>query len=174
MRDSIYLEGAGKNMCEYAEGKEKDTRIGFEIRTIHNMIGVHVEHHMKAKGHDLTQMQAWVIGYLYGRQGQDTYQRNIEEEFHVSRATATNILKVMERKELIERKSVDTDKRLKKIYLTKQAVAIQKDAIEDMQFVEQMLVQGLSEEEVVRFKQMLGVVHDNVARDIRKTKFTKN
>lgn len=174
MRDSIYLEGAGKNMCEYAEGKEKDTRIGFEIRTIHNMIGVHVEHHMKAKGHDLTQMQAWVIGYLYGRQGQDTYQRNIEEEFHVSRATATNILKVMERKGLIERKSVDTDKRLKKIYLTKQAVAIEKDAIEDMQFVEQMLVQGLSEEEVVHFKQMLGIVHENVARDIRKTKFTKN
>ncbi|MCI5494634.1 MAG: MarR family transcriptional regulator [Lachnospiraceae bacterium] len=174
MRDSISVEEAGKNMCEYAEGKEKDTRIGFEIRTIHNMIGVHVEHHMKSKGHDLTQMQSWVIGYLYSRKGQDTYQRDIEEEFHVSRATATNILKIMERKELIERKSVDTDKRLKKIYLTKQAVAIQKDAIEDMEFVEQMLVQGFSEEEITFFKRMLGVVHENVARDIHKTKFTKN
>lgn len=147
---------------------KSEIRIGGEIRTIHNLIGIHCDRHMKKQNQNLTPMQAWVIGFLYHRQDMDIYQRDIEEEFDVSRATATNMLKLMEKREFIIRKAVDHDGRLKKIYLTPKAVAIHKNAIEDMEAVEKMLVQGMSPEEIMQLKRLLRIMHENVARDTEK------
>ena len=49
----------------------------------------------------------------------EIYQKDIEQEFKVSRATASNMLQLMERKGLIVRESVSCDARLKKISLTR-------------------------------------------------------
>ena len=147
---------------------KSEVRIGGEIRAIHNLIGVHADRNMKKQRQNLTMMQAWVIGFLYHRQDMDIYQRDIEEAFDVSRATATNMLKLMEKRELIVRKPVEHDGRLKKIYLTPSAVAIHKNAIADMEAVEKMLVQGMSQEEIVQLKHLLKIMHENVARDTEK------
>lgn len=147
---------------------KNEIRIGGEIRAIHNLIGVHADRNMKKQRQNLTMMQAWVIGFLYHRQELDIYQRDIEEAFDVSRATATNMLKLMEKRELIVRKPVDHDGRLKKIYLTPSAVAIHKNAMADMEAVEKMLVQGMTPEEIKQLKRLLVLMHENVARDTEK------
>ena len=53
-------------------------------------------------------MDAW---YLNDHADTETYQKDIEQEFKVSRATASNMLQLMERKGLIVRESVDVYKR---------------------------------------------------------------
>jgi DNA-binding MarR family transcriptional regulator len=147
---------------------KNEIRVGGEIRMIHNLIGIHADRNMKRQKQNMTMMQSWVIGFLYHRQDMDIYQRDIEEEFDVSRATATNMLKLMEKREFIVRKPVDHDGRLKKIFLTPKAVAIHKNAMEDMVAVEKMLVQGMTSDEVMQLKRLLKIMHENVARDNEK------
>lgn len=153
--------------CGIRDLKEEN-RIGYEIRTIHNLIGIHANHHRSRMMSELTPMQAWVIGFLYDRQDMDIYQRDVEEEFNVSRATASNLLQLMEKKGLILRKSVEHDGRLKKIILTEKAIGFHKIAMEDMRMIEELLVQGMSEEEVTQLKRLLLLMHQNVARKIQE------
>ena len=117
---------------------------------------------------ELTPMQAWVIGFLYDRQDMDIYQKDVEEEFNVSRATASNLLQLMEKKGLILRKSVEHDGRLKKIILTEKAIGFHKIAMEDMRMIEELLVQGMSEEEIKQLKRLLLLMHQNVACKIQE------
>lgn len=145
-----------------------ETRIGYEIRTIHNLIGTHVRHHMDEIMPGLTPMQTWIIGFLYQRQDRDIYQRDIEEEFDISRATATKMLQLMEKKGLIVRRSVAHDGRLKKIFLTQAAIDCHKDAIKDMQRTEEILTQGMTQEEVLQLKRFLLQMHQNIASKIEE------
>ena len=148
--------------------EENEIRVGYEIRTIHNLIGMHADRHMKKQNKNLTPMQAWVIGFLYHRQEKDIYQKDIEERFDISRATATNMLKLMEKRELIVRKPVDHDGRLKKIFLTQKATNIQQSVMVHIDDMERMLVQGMTPEEIAQLKHLLKIVHENVARNTGK------
>lgn len=148
----------------YKENKKKEVKIGYEIRTIHNLIGTHVKFHMNQIMPELTPMQTWIIGYLDGRTGMETYQKNIEEEFDISRATATNLLQLMEKKNLIIRQPVAHDKRLKKIILTQKAMDCQEKAKLDMQRTEEILTQGMSGAEIAQLKCLLVQMHKNIAR----------
>ncbi len=46
-------------------------------------------------------MRRWTLGYLNDHADTEIYQKDIEQEFKVSRATASNMLQLMERKGLI-------------------------------------------------------------------------
>lgn len=140
----------------------KEIRIGYEIRRIHNLIGIHADRHMKKRNPNLTPMQAWIIGFLYHRQEMDIYQKDIEEEFGISGATATNMLKLMEKRELIVRKPVEHDGRLKKIFLTPKAIAMHKDAMKDMDSIEKLLVRGMTPEEITNLGNLLVRMRRNI------------
>lgn len=75
----------------------------------------------------LTGTQIQIIYYL-ANSHDNVYQRDIEKEFNIRRSTATNILKTMEKNNLIWRKSVKSDSRLKRIILSDKAKEMQ-DAI---------------------------------------------
>ena len=148
-------------MCK--DSNTQEVAIGYEIRTIHNLIGIHVRYHMDQIMPDLTPMQRWIICFLHGNQEKDIYQKDIEEEFDISRATATNLLQLMEKKKLIVRQPVAHDRRIKKILLTQKAVDCQEKARQDMQQTEEILTQGMSEEEVAQLKRLLVQMHKNIA-----------
>ncbi len=154
------------------DGKHRDLReenpVGYEIRTINNMIGIHVDRYMKNINQDLTRTQTWVIGFLYGRQELDTYQRDIEEAFDISRATATNMLQLMEKKGLIVRRAVEHDGRLKKISLTDKSIEIQRYALKNISMTEALLVKGMSEEEIAILRRLLARVHKNLLEKIHE------
>ncbi len=65
----------------------------------------------------ITIMHGWIIGYLYENKTTDVFQKDIESSFGIARSTVTNILKLMEKKGYIVRKSVASDARLKKLVL---------------------------------------------------------
>lgn len=141
--------------------KRKET-IGYKIRLIHNLIHKSMEVKRSENEDDLTGMQRWTLGYLKDHEGQDIYQRDIESTFTISRATASNMLSVMERKGLIDRISVEHDARLKKLVVTEKAKMLMNRAEEDMEAMEALLRRGMSEEEFAQFQEYLDRVLQNL------------
>lgn len=146
---------------EAEQMRRKDT-IGFKIRLIHNQIHKTMEAKRKVNEGDMTAMQCWMMRFIKDRDGEDIYQRDIEKEFKISRATASNMLSVMERKGLVERLPVEHDARLKKLVLTERARNMQEQAENDMRQMEDVLVSGMSESEILQLKNALNRILENL------------
>lgn len=142
---------------------EEKKMLGFELRTIHNLTKEIVR---KSKPvHDkppLTQLQAGIMGYLFRHQEQPIYQKNIEEEVRVSRATATNTLQVMEKNGLITRSCVDKDARLKRIQITPHALVDHTKVEAHMAMMDQKMLAGISSEEQNELFRLLTIVRGNL------------
>lgn len=144
------------------------TPLGFELREIHNLIKMML-HKMrppcKRPGTPLTQLQGGILGYLYHHDpAEPVYQKNIEEAFRISRATATNTLQVMERNGLITRKSQDQDARLKRIFMTEEACREHTQMEKQMEELDAQMLAGMSDEEAEQFLTLLDRVRDNLKR----------
>ena len=101
-------------------------------------------------GH-LTPMQGRIIGYVTMHRNVEVFQRDLEQEFHIRRSTATAILQAMERNGLISREPVARDARLKKLVLTKRAKDHHDLFCNAMQRVEKIITQDVSKEELDLF-----------------------
>lgn len=140
--------------------------IGYKIRLIHNKVHKTMEAKRLANEGNLTGMQSWTLGYLCKNRARDIYQKDIESEFSISRATASNMLAGMERKGLICRVAVEHDARLKKIELTEKAEIIVAKANKDMHEMEERLKKGMSEEEIATFHALLDKVIRNIGIEV--------
>lgn len=138
--------------------------VGYKIRLIQNQVHKNMEAKRMAneEAFALTEMQRWTVGFMKEHEGEPVYQRDIEAAFKVSRATASNMLSVMERKDLLERRPVEHDARLKQLVLTEQGRAIIERANSDMKEMEERLTRGFSEEETKQFLGMLDRVLENL------------
>lgn len=141
---------------------KRSETIGYKIRLIHNQVHKTMEFKRKENEDDLTSMQRWTLGFLHEHEGQDIYQRDIEAAFSVSRATASNMLSVMERKGLIERHSVEHDARLKRLELTERGKMLFTRADQDVKEMEDTLLADMSEEDVETLKKLLDQMLSNL------------
>ncbi|KRL67329.1 MarR family winged helix-turn-helix transcriptional regulator [Companilactobacillus versmoldensis] len=97
-----------------------------------------------ASDYDLTGTQVQIIDFLTSRPvSEDVFQKDIEAEFNIRRSTATNILKIMEKKELIKRESVQYDSRLKKIIILDKAQKLQTNIDDFMKQNDQRILSSL-------------------------------
>ena len=141
--------------------------IGYKIRLLHNQLHKRMEAKKQENEKEpLTGMQRWTLGFLREHDGEDLYQKDIETEFSVSRATASNMLAVMERKGLLQREAVAHDARLKKLVLTEKARALVDRSEQDMRDMEALLSKGLSETEIKNLKKYLDQMLLNLDVDI--------
>ena len=70
---------------------EKKQKIAFVLRAIQNQIKLIICYTLpKCEKGPKSQLQGGILGYLYHHQEQPVYQRDLEKEFRISRATATN------------------------------------------------------------------------------------
>ncbi len=123
--------------------------IGFEIRSLNNLIMRNIERVFDGREMDgITATNGWIIGFLAANPDREIYQRDLEAEFSITRSTASKVLILMEKKGLIERKSVPHDARLKKLTLTKKAEKISRKRIVDFKAFERLLTKGLTGEEL--------------------------
>lgn len=80
----------------------------------------------------------------------------------MSRATASNMLQLMERKGLIVRESVSRDARLKKISLTEKAKNMVAKSDADIREMEQLITKGFHKEETEQLKHYLDRIMENI------------
>ena len=129
---------------------KKNENVGYKLRLLHNQIHNHMEYQKSQNEFEcgeLTRMQRLTIGYLHRNRKREVYQRDVEAEFAISRATASNMLSVMERKGLIKRELVEHDARLKKLELTEQASKLHKQVEQDILEMEVLLTSGMTEDD---------------------------
>lgn len=103
-----------------------------------------------------------IIGFIFDNMQKDIFQKDIEKEFNIRPSTATNMLKLMEKNGLIERKSCKEDARLKKIVLTKKSLDIQHFIMDDFKRIDEKLTSGISDEELEVFFGVLDKVNNNL------------
>lgn len=145
--------------------EEDKKKISFTLRVIHNQIkAVICKSVPKSDKGPQSQLQGGILGYMYHHGGEPVYQKDIEKEFRISRATATNTLQVMEKNGLIVRKSQDKDARLKRIFMTEEAAANHAKVEAHMKMMDEGMLQGLTECEVSDLYRYLGVIMTNLDR----------
>ena len=128
---------------------DKEKLVGFEIKTVHNLLKRDFDKlPIHDKFNNLTGVQKWVVAYLSEHEGQDVFQRDLEEEFSIRRSTATGILQLMEKNDLIIRQPVSYDARLKKLVLTKKASEIQNEIHKEIEKHDKKVREGITEEEL--------------------------
>ena len=142
----------------------ENSRIGFEIKTITNLIKRQFDSSNVIKDLDnMTGMHGWIIGYLYNKcQQGDVYQRDLEQQFSIRRSTATKILQLMEKNGLIIRQAVDFDARLKKLVLTEKAIAIHQLVQKEIDKTEARLTKGLTQQEKDTLLELLEKIKNNL------------
>ena len=110
----------------------------------------------------LSSTQGAVLGFLAFRESKDTFQRDIEKNFQIRRSTASGILQLMEKKGLICKSSVLSDKRLKKLELTEKGRGICEAVNKEIVASEEELRKGLTQEELAAFFSVIDKIKKNV------------
>ncbi len=121
--------------------------IGFEIRTLSNMIRRKINEMVAEEEETLTAHQVWVLNFLVRRGEREVVQRDIEKEFSIRRSTASHMLTLMENSGYIRRVPVPQDARLKRILLTEKGIEAQKRMVDRLARFEHMLQSGMTDEE---------------------------
>lgn len=147
----------------------------FELRMLHNLMKKNADAHLRLleKNDQLTRMHHWIIGFLFDNKTRNIYQRDIESEFRISRSTTSNMLSLMEKKGLIQRQSVESDARLKKVVLTEKAERLHNMHVNTLQKLDAHIESALSPEEKADFLRMIdklrSAINASVEEAQRKT-----
>lgn len=127
----------------------KEKPIGLQLRQLNNLITRYMDRSpVKQQVNKITGTNGWIIGYIAKHSEKDLFQKDLEHRFGITRSTASKVLTLMERKDLITRQSVPSDARLKKITLTQKALDINEMARADGELFEKTLTEGFSDEEL--------------------------
>jgi len=143
---------------------EQKKLIGNEVKKLSNLFKRRIDHSSVFNEYDnITGLHGMMIGFLFFHREQgDLFQRDIETEFSIRRSTATGILQLMEKNELIIREAVSYDARLKKIILTPKAISLHEKITNEIMKTEMELAKGLTEEEIQNFLVTIGKMKKNI------------
>lgn len=141
---------------------QPEKTVGFEVRSLNNLIKRDVERSEIFNMCRTTGLHGWAIKYFYDNREKDIFQRDFEERFSIRRSTASKMLGLMEKKGLIERQSVSSDARLKKIVLTEKAVQLHERITQDILEREKRLLAGISPEKLEIFYEVIDTIKANL------------
>jgi DNA-binding MarR family transcriptional regulator len=111
----------------------------------------------------ITGTNNWILQYLEDRDGEDVYQKDIEEKFSVTRSTVSKVLKGMEAKGLLFRENVSNDARLKRLKMTDEGRRISHLASIERDALESRMTEGLTEDELDTLEVLLKKIACNLA-----------
>ncbi|MBE6780736.1 MAG: MarR family transcriptional regulator [Ruminococcaceae bacterium] len=135
---------------------QHEKNIGFSIRRLSNYIRRDIEKSSASGKIVLPKgVHGWAIHYFYDNRDKEVFQRDFENRFSIRRSTASSILKTMEQNGFIQRVSVESDARLKRIILTDKAIKIHEEIMKDIERRELRLRRGINEEEIDQFLSMV-------------------
>ena len=119
--------------------------------------------HQAQESLGITGSQGMILDYILLESAtRSIYQKDIEQEFGLRPSTATEVLKSLEKKELICRAPDTHDARLKRIVFTDKATHIQKKLREEINHTESLLLHGISVKEQQDFLRIAGKMLSNL------------
>ena len=100
----------------------------------------------------LTPAQNGILHFILSRHKErDLFQKDVEEEFNLRRPTATEILKLMEKRGLIYREEASHDARCKKIIATEKGAGMEEQVLRDILEMEHLVTRGIPQRELEAF-----------------------
>jgi DNA-binding MarR family transcriptional regulator len=123
--------------------------IGIELRSLGNLVMRFIENRARAQSCDLlTGSNGWILGYLLQNSDREVYQRELEEEFSITRSTASKVVNLMEKKGLVERKTAEHDARMLMLALTEKAEALALNMRRESENLSRILTRDFTPEEI--------------------------
>lgn len=141
--------------------------VGGELLSTVNMMRRHIYNNRTEiddpRNHP-TSTQEWFLVYIVQRADrQDVFQKDLESQFNIRGSTATEILKAMERKGLIQREPLPENKRAKKITLTPKGRRICEENRRRVMDIEKKLLRGFEDEEIQQLLHFLSRMQENMS-----------
>ena len=133
--------------------------LGILINKIANQLKRKMDKEMN-ENYNLTKTQSLVLSYI--NSNKEIYQKDIEKRFSIRRSTATEILNLMEKRNLIKRTPSKIDKRLKNIEITEEGIKLEKVGKEKIKELEKHMTKSLTKEEKKELIRLLEKVEQNL------------
>lgn len=110
--------------------------------------------------------QGQVIRFLDRREHEQelTLIKDIEQEFKITKSVASNLVKRMVQNGLVELEVSPSDKRAKFVHLTEKSRSQMKQVKSFFDQIDRSLLDGISEENLVIFEEVLGKLQANVEK----------
>ena len=133
--------------------------LGVLINKIANQLKRKMDKEMN-ENYNLTKTQSLVLSYI--NSNKEIYQKDIEKRFSIRRSTATEILNLMEKRNLIKRTPSKIDKRLNNIEITEEGIKLEKVGKEKIKELEKHITKSLTKEEKKELIRLLEKVEQNL------------
>ena len=105
--------------------------------------------------------------FRFSEHGQRPSQRELAASMHLSPATVTATLKLLERGGYVRRIADDKDQRINRVVLTESGEALMREGMRRMDALDNMMLEGLSREEQEMLCRSLSKMRDNLSRYMR-------
>lgn len=112
----------------------------------------------------LSQTQVEIMHYICCHNNV-IFQKDLEKVLNISRATVSEVLKTMEKNNLIERKVNDNDLRSKKILITDYAKTLFKNKRENMRRLNSIITKDITSHEKDVFINVINKMKRNIKED---------
>ena len=140
---------------------QPEKTIGHKIR----MVSIGIDKYLHRRDvieNALPKGQGPMCGYLLRNQDKAIFQKDLEQVFHISGATASTSLKALEKNGLIARIPMEKDARMKRIVLTEKGVETEQRDQANILRLEEAMLKDFTPEERARFMSYMDRLIANV------------
>lgn len=154
------------HICEQDHDKfhcRDENHVGHQLKALDLLFKRNMESIIRKNGFEsMSVINVWIIRYLMSNIDIDIFQKDIEKKFNIGKSSIAGTLKVMEEKDIIIRKSVEGDARLKKVCLTEKGKQYADKLEQGRISVEQKVSAGISEDDMNHFFDIIKKMQENL------------
>ena len=110
-------------------------------------------------------LQARILKYILEQKSEVICQKDLENYLKISKATISEVLVAMEKKEIIKRVSIPNDARAKRIVLTNTSLERFQELEKNFSDINEKLIEGISDDELARFLNILNKMQQNMKEE---------
>jgi DNA-binding MarR family transcriptional regulator len=147
----------------------------FEIKELYHLIGKAMFMDMNLKDdYKPTATQVRFIDFLSNHEDNIVTGKLLEEHFHISKATVSDVLNTMEKHKIIIRTISKDDTRVKVINLNKEFKKRHETFNKEVLKMQQIVTNNICNDELKKFNEIIGKMKDNVGIYINKERNDSN
>lgn len=141
-------------------------RLGLEIKRLNNLISRNISNlETISLLNEISNSNGFILRYIEEHEDEVITQKDIEKAFGITRSTASTVLSLMEKKELIVREVLKEDNRVKKVLITDKGKKINSDIKKEIDQFELNLIKGFNDEELKQFLFYIDKLKENLKEE---------
>lgn len=141
-------------------------RLGLEIIRLNNLISRNISNlETISLLNEISNSNGFILRYIEEHEDEVITQKDIEKAFGITRSTASTVLSLMEKKELIVREVLKEDNRVKKVLITDKGKKINSDIKKEIDQFELNLIKGFNDDELKQFLFYIDKLKENLKEE---------